>query len=106
MKTIDDLDVFLKKLVLQRFSAKKDIEQRTSFFLGFRVDLVESDYDGGDYRLVANLVAKYRDCDSCEIYINLFYIKDLNDKLVITRYDLELQHNCWGRDYDIKGVLA
>ena len=97
---------FLKKLVLQRFSAKKDIEQRDFIFLGLSVDLVESDYDGGDYRLVANLVAKYRDCDSCEIYINLFYIKDLNDKLVITRYDLELQHNCWGRDYDIKGVLA
>jgi hypothetical protein len=106
MRTIDDLDVFLKKLVLQRFSAKKDIEQRTSFFLGFQVKLEDGTSDGGDYTLLANLVAKNRDCDSCEIYIDLFYIKDLNDKLVITRYDLELQHNCWGRDYDIKGVLA
>lgn len=106
MRTIDDLDVFLKKLVLQRFSAKKDIEQRASFFLGFQVKLEESNVDNGDYKLVANLVAKDRDCDSCEIYINIFYIKDLNDKLVITRYDLDLEHNCWGRDYDIKGVLS
>jgi hypothetical protein len=100
MKTLLEFNTFLDSLVLKRFESIDNLNIFISQFLGFSVFLEDTSlpmYPSLDDKLGVNL-----DMGDKDLYVDIYYLKDNQDNLLITEISLDSDHALKSIDKDKK----
>ena len=89
-KTLKELKTFLDSQVLHRYNYLKDFNKVASEFLGFNVEFEELSKETLyiDDRIGVNLSLE----NDNEVYIDIFYITDNDENMVITEYIIDTEY--------------
>lgn len=88
-KTLKEFADFLETLLYDRFENIQEINNSIGGFLGFDVLLELTPQENTDFQLLANFSLGD---DSKELYLDLYYLVDRQQRLYLTHYDLDSEH--------------
>jgi hypothetical protein len=85
----------VEEIINHRFSDKKELQEHLSKLLGFEIDLQEKVNVDNDYCFISNL-----DLGDKDLYLDLYYLIDLQGNLYITEYGFDGESRLKDNDFN------
>jgi hypothetical protein len=88
-------NMYIEEIIHHRFSDKKELQEEISKLLGFEINLQEKENINTDYCLISNL-----DLGDKDLYLDLYYLIDLQGNLYITEYGFDGESRLKDNDFN------